>query len=147
MAPEQLEGGRASAASDTYALGLVIYEMVTGAKPEFQRLTEPAPSPRLKAPELDGNWEAVILRCLERNPAKRFSKATDVAKALRGGVSETRTATLPSSGSAAMDSTRKSATQADCSGRNHALGDRRADGGDRCFTALGYVGHGVSDHQ
>jgi serine/threonine protein kinase len=56
MAPEQLASGRSSAASDIYALGLVMYQMVTGAKPEFDRLTEPAPSPRLLAPEVDANW-------------------------------------------------------------------------------------------
>jgi serine/threonine protein kinase/tetratricopeptide (TPR) repeat protein len=93
MAPEQIEGRRATVASDIYALGLVMYEMVIGTKPEFQRLTEPAPSPRLAAPTLDPNWEAAILRCLERDPASRFSNATDVLNAIRGERSQAQTPT------------------------------------------------------
>lgn len=86
LAPEQLEGIQATVASDIYALGVVMYEMVTGTKPEFQRLTEPAPSPRKKAPDLDKSFEATILRCLERNPARRFASAADVIPAIHGEI-------------------------------------------------------------
>ncbi|MBZ5596172.1 MAG: protein kinase [Acidobacteriia bacterium] len=84
MAPEQLEGGKTTVASDLYTLGLVLYEMVTGNKPAFQRLSEPAPSPRVHVPELDSNWEAAILRCLERDPGRRFKSAAEVAQAVQG---------------------------------------------------------------
>ncbi len=83
MAPEQLEGRQATVASDIYALGLVMYEMVTGVRPEFQRLTETAPSPRLAFPDLDPRWEAAILRCLERDSERRFSSAAEVVRAIR----------------------------------------------------------------
>jgi eukaryotic-like serine/threonine-protein kinase len=86
MAPEQLEGRRATVASDIYALGVVMYEMVTGARPEFQRLTETAPSPRLTFPDLDPMWEAAILRCLERDSERRFSSAAEVVRAIRGNA-------------------------------------------------------------
>jgi eukaryotic-like serine/threonine-protein kinase len=98
MAPEQLAGGRASAASDIYALGLVMYQMVTGARPEFDRLNEPAPSPCLLNPELDANWESAILRCLERDPARRFSRATEVTEALQSGAGESETVTQEEDG-------------------------------------------------
>ena len=91
MAPEQLEGQPATNASDIYALGLVVYEMITGEKAfvgenqiasAFKRLTE-APRPlRSFAPDLSPASESVILRCLARDPAHRFASAREVATAL-----------------------------------------------------------------
>ena len=93
MAPEQLEGKEITPATDIYALGIVMYEMLTGKVPfaggtvisaAMRRLTEAAPSPRDVVQDLDPQWEAVILRCLERAPEQRFASASDVAKALQG---------------------------------------------------------------
>jgi serine/threonine protein kinase/tetratricopeptide (TPR) repeat protein len=88
MAPEQLEHGRATMQSDIYALGLVLYEMVTGAKPfggagAWKRLTEDAPPPRKSAPDLPANWNRTIACCLERTPEYRFSSAGAVAESLK----------------------------------------------------------------
>src|ERR1700722_13049774 len=91
MAPEQLEGRPATNASDIYALGLVIYEMVTGGRAfvgenplssAFKRLSEPPRRPREFAPDLSPACESVILRCLARDPAERFVSARDVTTAL-----------------------------------------------------------------
>jgi serine/threonine protein kinase/Tfp pilus assembly protein PilF len=91
MSPEQLEGRPATTAADIYALGLVIYEMVTGARPfqgdtplsaAVKRLSEAPPTPRRFEPALSLVWESVILRCLERDPAKRFSNAEEVGRAI-----------------------------------------------------------------
>ena len=93
MAPEQIEGGKVTAASDLYSLGIMLYEMVTGALPfvgespfstAVKRLKEAPPSPRSFVPDLDSKWVAAILRCLERHPADRFASAGDVVKALEG---------------------------------------------------------------
>lgn len=93
MAPEQVSGGEVTAATDIYALGAVIYEMVTGSPPfvgenpfsvAFKRLKEAPPPPSLRVPGLDPAWEGAILRCLERSPADRFSQARDVAAAMAG---------------------------------------------------------------
>ncbi len=93
MAPEQIEGRPATPASDLYALGLVIYEMVTGVRPfqgdtaisaAMKRLSEAPPAPRKFEPGLSRVWDSVILRCLERDPSQRFPSAEEVAAALVG---------------------------------------------------------------
>jgi eukaryotic-like serine/threonine-protein kinase len=93
MAPEQLTRGEATTASDIYSFGLVMYEMITGTRPfagetpfaaAIQRLQVQPPSPRKYIPDLSPQWEAAIMRCLERNPADRFSSAADVERTIEG---------------------------------------------------------------
>ncbi len=97
VAPEQLERGEQSVATDVYSFGVVIYEMLTGAFPftgetplemARKRLSEAPTPPRTHQPDLDSRWEAVILRCLERDPAKRYSSPLEVARALGCYASE-----------------------------------------------------------
>jgi eukaryotic-like serine/threonine-protein kinase len=93
MAPEQIEGRDVSPATDVYALGIVMYEMVTG-EPPFQgdtplsvalkKLHEAPPSPKGHVPELPPIWEKTILRCLERAAADRYASAPEVVRALAG---------------------------------------------------------------
>jgi len=91
MAPEQLEGHAATPASDVYALGLVIYEMLTGRQPfsgptplavAYKRVSEAPPSPRALAPDLDAGLVSIIVRCLEREPGSRYASAGEVVAAL-----------------------------------------------------------------
>ena len=94
MAPEQVEGKVVTHTADLYALGVVMYEMVTGCLPfeapdpitaAVKRLSEAPTPPRNHAPDLDPTWEAVILRCLARQPEDRFASAEAVAAALPTG--------------------------------------------------------------
>ncbi len=94
MAPEQLEGREVTPRSDIYALGLVLYELMTGRRvfdaktladlvAEHQSGTITPPTEIVKT--LDRAIERTILRCLERDPALRPSSAIAVAASLPGG--------------------------------------------------------------
>ena len=84
MSPEQAQGFRLSAASDIYSLGAVFYEMLTG-KPPFQAATpletmrlvlEQQPSnPRDVNPRVQKDLATICMKCLEKNPARRYPTA------------------------------------------------------------------------
>jgi hypothetical protein len=94
MAPEQLAGKDASVQSDIYGLGLVLYEVFTGKRAfeaatlaDLRRAQEHSSptNPSLLVKDIDPIAERVILRCLEKDPAKRPATALQVATALPGG--------------------------------------------------------------
>lgn len=93
MAPEQFEGKPVSAATDIYALGVVLYEMLTGLRPyeaatpvgaAIRRAQPPPPVSSLQR-NLPRSWDRVIRRCLEYDPAHRYASASDVERALAAG--------------------------------------------------------------
>ena len=94
MAPEQFVTGQSSVQSDIFALGLILYEMVSGRhpfhRPDAQDLQSiraiqfaAPPSLREIVPEIPLELESVILRCLEKQPSERFSSAADVREGLK----------------------------------------------------------------
>jgi hypothetical protein len=94
MAPEQLSGTEVTPRSDIYSLGLVLYEIFTGKKafdaatlPELLRLREKNTPSSISTlvRDIDPLVERVILRCLEKDPARRPATALQVAAALPGG--------------------------------------------------------------
>lgn len=91
MAPEQFEGRTLTPAVDIYALGVVLYELATGTRPfraptplaaAVRRARHLPPASSIRA-DLPPHWDAVIGRCLEYDPEKRYQTAGEVAAALR----------------------------------------------------------------
>jgi serine/threonine-protein kinase len=96
MAPEQADG-RATVQSDVWALGVILYELLTGQRPCANqtgtevihriRAVDP-PRPRALRPGLDRGLEIIALKCLEKDPARRYASAgalaDDLARWRRG---------------------------------------------------------------
>jgi serine/threonine protein kinase len=89
MAPEQLEG-KPQAASDQYALGVVVYEWLCGERPFSgspwsiieQHVQVPAPALRMHLPTISPIVESVVLTALAKDPAQRFASVQAFATAL-----------------------------------------------------------------
>jgi tetratricopeptide (TPR) repeat protein len=95
MSPEQIQGGKASKAADIYALGVVLYEMLTGELPygedsplamAVKKSREPPVAPESLSPALRRTWSAAILKCMAADPGRRFADVREVLTHL-----ETRT--------------------------------------------------------
>lgn len=91
IAPERLRSEPADAPSDVYSLGVLLFEVFAG-RPPFpggsladivtQHLHEEPPSPRVHREEIPEELEAILLRCLAKQPAERFADAGALGKAL-----------------------------------------------------------------
>jgi serine/threonine-protein kinase len=104
LAPEQAEGEPVTAAADIYSLGVVLYELLTGRTPyEFQSLAElvvkqreePIRPLRELEPAIPELLEAVVMRCLARNPDYRPASAAELARDLAAASPEPPTVPLP----------------------------------------------------
>ena len=91
FSPEQARGDEVTGASDVYALGIVLYEMLTGRRPfegdsaagvALKRLNEDPPPPSTFRPVPSG-LSAIVMRALQREPRDRFPDAGSFAEALR----------------------------------------------------------------
>lgn len=97
MAPEQGMEGRSDARSDIYALGVVLYEMLTQRKPYeaetplailMKHVNDPLPLPRRINPEIPESLERVVLKAMAKDPQDRYAGAAAMAEALQAAATE-----------------------------------------------------------
>jgi len=92
--PEQIRGERVGPQGDLYALGVTLFEMVTGRLPfrgvdtpggdvRLAHLHTPPPSPSLFRRDLSPELDALLLRCLAKDPGGRYGSASDLLRALQ----------------------------------------------------------------
>lgn len=102
MAPEQFRGERTDPRTDIYALGIMLYHVLTGQLPfrgktteeiESSHLSAPPPSPSRLVP-ISPALDAVVLRCLQKAPDARFTSVFEFLEALRAAAGATETAHL-----------------------------------------------------
>jgi serine/threonine-protein kinase len=92
LAPEQVRGAAPDARTDLWALGVVLHEMACGVRPFaganpaallYAIVHEPPPSLAARRPELSPRFVALVERLLEKDPARRWSDAPALIRALR----------------------------------------------------------------
>jgi serine/threonine-protein kinase len=95
LSPEQAQGLAVSAPSDLYSIGIIMYEMLTGRVPfegesavtiALKQVGEAPVPPSAYNPDIPPALEAVILRALEKDPARRFADADEFMRALESAA-------------------------------------------------------------
>ncbi len=93
MAPEQITGSRVDNRADVYALGVILYELITGRKPFMadtpmavfiKQVSEPLPRPQIFIPDLPEKVEKVLMKALAKDPDDRYEDMAAFASAMRG---------------------------------------------------------------
>ena len=86
VAPEVAAGGAATASSDLYGLGVVLFELLTGRRPADSGAVGAAPSPRTLRPDIPVELDAITVQLLAASPKQRTPNATAAADALESYV-------------------------------------------------------------
>jgi serine/threonine-protein kinase len=103
MSPEQVEGKPVDHRSDLYTFGLIFYEMLTGVLPfsgdttfqlMYQRVHELPKRPETVIPDLPPYLSRICLKCLEKDPAKRYQNAGEILTDLETKQTPTHTRTV-----------------------------------------------------
>jgi beta-lactam-binding protein with PASTA domain/predicted Ser/Thr protein kinase len=112
LSPEQAQGHPVSAASDLYAVGVILYELLTGVVPfdgetavaiAFKQVSAQPRPPRMVNPAVPAVLDEIVLRALAKDPAARYANADELIAALQAAR-----ATLPMTAGAAVPATASS---------------------------------------
>jgi serine/threonine protein kinase len=91
MSPEQITGKGVDGRSDLFSLGVVLFTLLTGQRPfggdtmhevTLRIVQEPSPIPSTVSTEIPAAFNPIVLKCLEKNPEKRFQTGKELAKVL-----------------------------------------------------------------
>jgi hypothetical protein len=95
VAPEQISGGEIDARTDVYALGCLLFKLLTGEVPFpkegeaarlFAHLNDPPPAPSLYVPEVSMGLDDVVIRAMSKDPEDRFPSAGDLGRAAQAAL-------------------------------------------------------------
>ncbi|MBN2500643.1 MAG: serine/threonine protein kinase, partial [Anaerolineales bacterium] len=120
MAPEQIRNQALSPRTDLYSLGIVLFEMLTGAQPFkeptpmlllYKHLSEPIPPLVSLRPDLPSALDSVIERATAKEPHQRFADAMELAEAFRAAVHARHTERHSSTGFEAGEAGRADKTR------------------------------------
>lgn len=106
MSPEQVTGDEISPATDIYAMGIMLYRLMSGRLPfeggnpatvMMNHVTEPPERPSLFAPDLSPAIESVILKAIAKEPSDRFQDAAELGSALEAAAGSGTAVAIPTS--------------------------------------------------
>ncbi|MFM9140287.1 MAG: protein kinase domain-containing protein, partial [Solirubrobacterales bacterium] len=155
LSPEQAQGQPVGPGSDLYSTGVVLYEMATGSLPfdgesavaiAMKQVGEQPPAPRAVNPAVPPALEAVILKALEKDPARRFTSADEFIAALeaaqQGVFPDTAQVAVPVATPVAAGQTQAGMSGAALAASGQEQGDGEDGGPSRrwwIFVAAGVV--------
>ncbi|HEX5762145.1 MAG TPA: serine/threonine-protein kinase [Solirubrobacterales bacterium] len=99
VAPEQVSGGQVDARADVYALGCLLFKLLTGEVPFardteaarlYAHLNDPPPAPSLLAPQVSMALDDVVVRAMSKEPGDRYPSAGDLGRAAQAALSGER---------------------------------------------------------